>query len=40
MSEEPERIPKDRSKAVAATIGIGALLAWFAMLWFMFGEVL
>ncbi len=40
MPEEPEQSPKDRSSMVAATIGIVALLAWCAMLWFMFGDVL
>lgn len=32
--------PKERSKPFVALMGIGALLAWFALLWFMFGDVL
>jgi hypothetical protein len=39
MSEE-DPDPTDRSKAYVASLGIGALLAWFALLWFMFGDVL
>jgi hypothetical protein len=30
----------DKSKAFVWMIGIAALLAWFALLWFMFGDVL
>ena len=33
-------LPKERSKLFPALIGIGALLIWFAALWFMFGDVL
>jgi hypothetical protein len=35
---EPE--PKETPRAVWLLIGAGGLLAWFAMLFFMFGEVL
>jgi hypothetical protein len=36
-NEEP---PQPHRSAKAALIGVGALAAWFAMLWFMFGDVL
>jgi hypothetical protein len=36
MSDEAS----DRSRAYAWLLGTSALLAWFAMLWFMFGDVL
>jgi hypothetical protein len=39
MSDD-ERGPKERSKAFTASFGIGALLLWFAVLYFMFGDVL
>jgi hypothetical protein len=39
MSDE-DRAASRRSKMIIALSGIGALLAWFALLWFMFGEVL
>ena len=37
MDEDPDR---DSHKLRATLIGGGALLAWFALLWFMFGDVL
>lgn len=37
---DPDAAPKERSKAFVALLGIGALAAWFALLWFMFGDVL
>jgi hypothetical protein len=40
MSRGDDDVPKERSKAFAAFIGISALLIWFAALWFMFGDVL
>jgi hypothetical protein len=39
MSDE-HRAPRERSKAFVAGMGIAALLAWFALLYFMFGDVL
>ena len=36
--EDPGR--EARSKALVATMGLAALLVWFAALWFMFGDVL
>jgi hypothetical protein len=40
--EEEEAAPTsgDRSRAFVALVGGAALLAWFALLWFMFGDVL
>jgi hypothetical protein len=32
--------PKERPKLFVAFLGTCALLAWFALLWFMFGDVL
>jgi len=40
MSDNDDGGPKERSKAFVALMGISALLAWFALLWFMFGDVL
>ena len=40
MSMSDDEVPKERSKAFVAATGIAALLAWFALLWFMFGDVL
>jgi len=31
---------RERSKAFVLFIGVGALLAWFVLLWLMFGDVL
>jgi hypothetical protein len=39
MSDEDPG-PGDGSKAFAGMMGLAALLAWFATLWFMFGDVL
>lgn len=36
---DDDAAPEERPK-LAWMIGAAALLAWFAMLWFMFGEVL
>ncbi len=38
MSDDPG--PRERSKAFVWMSGMVALLAWFAMLWFMFWDVL
>ncbi|CAA9541000.1 MAG: hypothetical protein AVDCRST_MAG23-2061 [uncultured Sphingosinicella sp.] len=35
---DPE--PEGRSTAFVSMMGAAALLAWFALLWFMFGDVL
>jgi hypothetical protein len=35
---DPE--PEDRSTAFVWMMGAAALLAWFTLLWFMFGDVL
>jgi MYXO-CTERM domain-containing protein len=32
--------PPERSRAFVGLMGVAALLAWFALLWFMFGDVL
>jgi hypothetical protein len=32
--------PERWSKAYVMVLGLGALSAWFALLWFMFGDVL
>lgn len=37
---DEEHGAEKRSKAFAGMIGAAALIAWFAMLWFMFGDVL
>ena len=37
---EPDRSPKERSRAYVLMLGLGALFAWFGLLYFMFGEVL
>jgi len=39
MSDDDPQ-PKERPKAFVASIGIAALIAWFALLWLMFGNVL
>jgi hypothetical protein len=39
MSED-DPVSGERSKAFVWMIGLGALLAWLALLWFMFGDVL
>ncbi len=39
MSED-DPAPGERSKAFVWMIGLMALLAWFALLYFMFGDVL
>jgi hypothetical protein len=36
--EDP--LPGDRSKAFVAMMGATALIAWFVLLWLMFGDVL
>lgn len=35
-----DRTPGEGSGGYLWLIGVGALAAWFAMLWFMFGDVL
>lgn len=40
MSDDDDDAPEAGSKAKVALLGISALLAWFALLWFMFGDVL
>jgi len=37
---EDDGARRERSKAYTAALGIAALSAWFALLWFMFGDVL
>jgi hypothetical protein len=39
MSDE-DPVPGERSKAFVAMMGVTALLAWFALLWLMFGDVI
>jgi hypothetical protein len=39
MSDEDPG-PPERSKLFVWMMGLSALLAWFAALWFMFGDVL
>lgn len=40
MSSGDDKHRDARSKALVAVVAIGALLIWFAALWFMFGDVL
>ena len=40
MSGNDDDTEKDGSRAFVMCVGIGALLAWFVLLWLMFGDVL
>ncbi|MDB5684506.1 MAG: hypothetical protein JWM38_981 [Sphingomonas bacterium] len=40
MSDEPQTLMERLQARSGWVIGIVALAAWFAMLWFMFGDVL